>query len=92
MTTILVLVALHKNGDEILPDAFGCYIGPSVPIEAEQGTSWRDALASETARANALEDALGSLGIEVHYYDDVEQLPDEVRTLSVNNEPWDLKP
>lgn len=86
----LILVALRKDGDEILPDAFGCYIGPNHPIEVEPGVSWRDAVANETARANALEDALASVGYEVHYYDSVDQLPEEVQTLAVNDEPWDL--
>lgn len=90
-TAGLVLVTLRKDGDAILPDAFGCYIGPSHPIEVEEGVSWRDALADETARANALEDALASLGVEVHYYDDVEELPDEVQTLAVNDEPWEIR-
>jgi hypothetical protein len=88
----LVLVVLRTKRDEdILPDAFGCYIGPSVPIEVDQGTSWRDALADETARANALEDAIGHLGYEIHYYDNVAQLPDEVQTLAVNDEPWEIR-
>lgn len=88
----LVLVTLRRDGDDgiVMPDAFGCYIGPSHPIEVEEGVSWRDALADETARANALEDALASLGVEVHYYDDVEQLPDEVQTLAVNDESWEI--
>ncbi len=86
---LALVVGRDCNGDP-LPDAFGCYIGPHVAIEVEQGTSWRDALADETARANALEDLLGSLGYEVNYFTDVAQLPDEVQTLAVNGEPWDL--
>jgi len=90
VTKGLALIVGRKDGDEPLPDAFGCYIGPSHPIEVEEGTSWRDALADETARANALEDLLGSLGYEVSYYDDVTNLPDEVQTLTVNGEAWEL--
>lgn len=86
----LVLVVGRDDGNDALPDAFGCYIAASHPIEIEEGTSWRDALAEETARANALEDLLASLGHEVSYYDDVENLPDEVQTLTVNGEAWEL--
>jgi len=88
----LVLVVGRKDGDAILPDAFGCYIGPNTPVEVEEGTSWRDALADETARANALEDLLASLGVEVQYHDDVVQLPDGVQTLAVNGEAWEIRP
>lgn len=87
----LVLVVGRDDAGDVIPDAFGCYLGPSVPVEVEEGVSWRDALAHETARANALEDLLGSLGIEVGYYDDVEAMPDEVDTLAVNGEPWELR-
>lgn len=87
----LVLVVGHTgDASGFMPDAFGYYVGPSHPIEVEQGTSWRDALAEETARANALEDLLASLGYEVFYYDNAEQLPDEVETLTVNGAAWDL--
>lgn len=87
---IVVLCKDNADSDDILPDAFGCYIGPNEPIEVEEGVSWRDALAEESARVNALEDALASLGYEVSYHYDVEGLPDEVETLTVNDEPWDL--
>lgn len=88
----LCLVVLRGPGDSdhIHRDAVGCYIGPSHPIEVEQGTSWRDALAQETARANALEDALAAVGWAVQYHLSVEDLPDEVQTLAVNDEPWEL--
>lgn len=89
----LVIVVLRKDGDQMLPDAFGTYIGPHEPIEIPEGMSWRDAVADETARANALEEALASLGYDVAYYDDVAEVAayDEVQTLTVNGEPWDLR-
>jgi hypothetical protein len=85
-----VLVVGRDDDNDVLPDAFGCYIGAHYPIEIEVGTSWRDALAEEMARANALEDLLASLGYEASYYDDVEQLPDDVESLTVNGEAWEL--
>jgi len=86
----LVLVVAEKDG-LILQDSHGTYIGPHEPIEIPEGMSWRDAVAEERARANALEDLLGSLGCEVSYYDDVSELPDEVQTLAVNQESWSLR-
>lgn len=88
-------LAVLRQGDDAhaFPDAFGCYIGKSDPIEVPEGLSWRDAVAEERARANALEDLLASLGYEVAYYDTVAELAefDDVETLTVNGESWDLR-
>lgn len=90
----LVLVAVrHEESGNYLPDAFGCYIGRHSPVEVPEGVSWRDALAGEMARANALEDVLESLGYDVSYFETVSQLAEEadgIETLCVNGEPWDL--
>lgn len=91
----LALVVIYDaDGEHVFPDAVGCYIGPSTPIEVEQGVSWRDALADEMAKVAALEAALESLGYEVAHFHDVVELkrtyPD-VQNLIVNGEPWDLE-
>lgn len=89
----LALVVLRKDGGaEAEPDAFGCYIGPSVPIEVDEGVSWRDALAHEMAKVAALEDVLASLGYEAHFCASTYEVAafDDVQSLTVNGQPWDL--
>jgi len=87
----LVLVVGRMDG-KVMVDAFGGYIPRSQPIEVTEGVSWRDALAEESARANALEDLLASIGVEVEYHFDAAAVAarGEVQTLTVNDQPWEL--
>lgn len=87
-----MVVVLDANG-HACPDAYGAYIGPSVELMPEPGESWRDALAWETARGNALEDILAASGYEVAYCPTVERVAEykDVENLTVNEEPWSLR-
>jgi hypothetical protein len=90
---ILRIVVLRSTDSGLnLPDAFGCYVGRSEPIEVEEGRSWRDALADAHATINALEDALASLGYEAAYCETPDEAAEQdgVESLTVNDEPWAL--